>query len=237
VATQVFSEAELEGLRGFPEIDREQLVRYFTLTPTDEAFLRSHRGPGDRGGLGGVVGALRVPSMPGASAAPVRQPGAVNQALVVDVRRRAAHLLPGGRRTVHLQVPRRPPAASPPATSTSGAGTGPVQRLRGAGDGPVGERPAPVSGLSSPRLAPGRQRRRVARHPRHPCGRPDPPSIGRRPGGTSCQYGTYRKCPETAHPATRQVPHVARNRTHHRVAPHPPGREPSRAPTAGARGL
>jgi hypothetical protein len=39
VATQVFSEAELEG-RGFPEIDREQLVRFFTLTPTDEAFVR-----------------------------------------------------------------------------------------------------------------------------------------------------------------------------------------------------
>ncbi len=40
MATQVFSEAELERQLGFPEVDREQLVRYFTLTPTDEAFVR-----------------------------------------------------------------------------------------------------------------------------------------------------------------------------------------------------
>jgi hypothetical protein len=51
VATQVFSEAELERLRGFPEVDREQLVRFFTLTPTDEAFVRSHRGPANRLGV------------------------------------------------------------------------------------------------------------------------------------------------------------------------------------------
>jgi hypothetical protein len=48
VATQIFSEAELERLRGFPEVDREQLVRFFTLTPTDEAFVRSHRAAGPR---------------------------------------------------------------------------------------------------------------------------------------------------------------------------------------------
>lgn len=43
MATQVFSDTELERLRGFPEIDREELVRFFTLTPTDETFVRSHR--------------------------------------------------------------------------------------------------------------------------------------------------------------------------------------------------
>ena len=51
MATQVFSDAELERLRGFPEVDREVLVRFFTLTPSDETFLRSHRGSVNRLGL------------------------------------------------------------------------------------------------------------------------------------------------------------------------------------------
>ncbi len=38
MATQAFSDAELERRRGFPDIDREQLVRFFTLTPADEAL-------------------------------------------------------------------------------------------------------------------------------------------------------------------------------------------------------
>ncbi len=36
----VFSEEELAQLRGFPEISRAELIRYFTLTSADEAFLR-----------------------------------------------------------------------------------------------------------------------------------------------------------------------------------------------------
>jgi len=40
VATRdVFSEQELAGLRGFPEITRAELIRYFTLTSGDEGFL------------------------------------------------------------------------------------------------------------------------------------------------------------------------------------------------------
>jgi hypothetical protein len=39
----VFSEEELAQLRGFPEINRAELIRYFTLTSTDEAFLRKFR--------------------------------------------------------------------------------------------------------------------------------------------------------------------------------------------------
>ncbi len=35
MATQVFLDAELERLRGFPEIDRNELVWFFTLTPSD----------------------------------------------------------------------------------------------------------------------------------------------------------------------------------------------------------
>jgi hypothetical protein len=40
VATRdVFSEQELARLRGFPEITRAELVRYFTLTGAEEEFL------------------------------------------------------------------------------------------------------------------------------------------------------------------------------------------------------
>ena len=45
VATRdVFSEDELAKLRGFPEPARAELVRYFTLAPADEAFVRKFRG-------------------------------------------------------------------------------------------------------------------------------------------------------------------------------------------------
>ena len=36
----VFSEEELARLRGFPEITRAELIRYFTLTEADETFVR-----------------------------------------------------------------------------------------------------------------------------------------------------------------------------------------------------
>jgi hypothetical protein len=53
LATQVFADEELEGLRRFPEIGREELFRFFTLTPTDVAFVDPGRGrgPADRLGL------------------------------------------------------------------------------------------------------------------------------------------------------------------------------------------
>jgi hypothetical protein len=44
VATRdVFSEEELARLRGFPELGRAELIRHFTLTGADEAFLRKFR--------------------------------------------------------------------------------------------------------------------------------------------------------------------------------------------------
>lgn len=45
--------AELERLRGFPEIGRDELARFFTLTPPDVAFVDPGwgRGPADRLGL------------------------------------------------------------------------------------------------------------------------------------------------------------------------------------------
>ena len=39
MATRVFSREELERLRGFPEIGREELIRFFTLTPADVEFI------------------------------------------------------------------------------------------------------------------------------------------------------------------------------------------------------
>jgi TnpA family transposase len=48
VATRdVFSAGELARLRGFPEITRAELVRYFTLTSADEAFMRKFHGRGN----------------------------------------------------------------------------------------------------------------------------------------------------------------------------------------------
>jgi hypothetical protein len=49
----VFSKEELAQLRGFPEITRDELIRFFTLTPADLAFVDPGRGrsPRDRLGL------------------------------------------------------------------------------------------------------------------------------------------------------------------------------------------
>jgi hypothetical protein len=45
VATRdVFSEQEMGRLRGFPEITRAELIRYFTLTSAEEEFLRNFLG-------------------------------------------------------------------------------------------------------------------------------------------------------------------------------------------------
>lgn len=40
----VFSQEELDQLREFSEIGRAELIRYFTLPPADEAFVRRFRG-------------------------------------------------------------------------------------------------------------------------------------------------------------------------------------------------
>jgi 3-hydroxyisobutyrate dehydrogenase-like beta-hydroxyacid dehydrogenase len=40
MATRVFSEEEVDRLRRFPEISREELIRFFTLTDADELFAR-----------------------------------------------------------------------------------------------------------------------------------------------------------------------------------------------------
>ncbi|WP_157640977.1 DUF4158 domain-containing protein [Longispora albida] len=42
---EAFSEEDLERLRRFPEINKEELYKFFTLTPADEAFLGKFYGP------------------------------------------------------------------------------------------------------------------------------------------------------------------------------------------------
>lgn len=55
----VFSDEELAQLRGFPEINRAELIRYFTLTGADEAFVRRFRGQGNT--LGAAVQLCALP--------------------------------------------------------------------------------------------------------------------------------------------------------------------------------
>src|SRR5450756_753757 len=49
----MFSREQYEQLRSFPEISRDELFRYFTLTSADAAFVDpgAGRGPGDRLGI------------------------------------------------------------------------------------------------------------------------------------------------------------------------------------------
>lgn len=57
VATRdVFSAEELARLRGFLEITRAELIRYFTLTGPDVAILRKFRGLSDNGTASGDSG-------------------------------------------------------------------------------------------------------------------------------------------------------------------------------------
>ena len=53
MAARMFSEDQLEQLRSFPDIGKDDLIRFFTLTPADIAFVDpGHgRGPADRLGL------------------------------------------------------------------------------------------------------------------------------------------------------------------------------------------
>ncbi|MCE7011757.1 Tn3 family transposase [Kibdelosporangium philippinense] len=61
MAAQVFADEELERLRGFPEIGRDELFRFFTLTPADVAFVDPGRGRGPADRLGLAVGLCTLP--------------------------------------------------------------------------------------------------------------------------------------------------------------------------------
>src|SRR5690349_17139179 len=47
----MFSAAEEERLRGFPEIGLDDLIQFVTLTAQDHAFVETHRGAGNRLGI------------------------------------------------------------------------------------------------------------------------------------------------------------------------------------------
>ncbi len=61
MATRVFADEELERLRGFPEISREELFRYFTLTPADRSFVDPGRGRGPAERLGLAITLCTLP--------------------------------------------------------------------------------------------------------------------------------------------------------------------------------
>jgi hypothetical protein len=61
VATRVFADDELERLRGFPEISKEELIRFFTLTPGDVGFIDPGRGRSPKDRLGLVVQLCALP--------------------------------------------------------------------------------------------------------------------------------------------------------------------------------
>ncbi|WP_329430295.1 Tn3 family transposase [Streptosporangium sp. NBC_01495] len=61
MATQVFADEELERLREFPEIGRDELARFFTLTPADVAFVDPGRGRGPADRLGLAVALCTLP--------------------------------------------------------------------------------------------------------------------------------------------------------------------------------
>jgi Domain of unknown function (DUF4158) len=79
VSEKMFSREQYEQLRSFPEISRDELFRYFTLTPADVAFVDpgAGRGPGDRLGMAVQLATLPwlgfvpddVPSAPPAAVA------------------------------------------------------------------------------------------------------------------------------------------------------------------------
>jgi hypothetical protein len=61
VPAGVFPEDQLERLRTFPDIGRDDLIRYFTLTPADVAFLDPGRGRGPADRLGLAVALATLP--------------------------------------------------------------------------------------------------------------------------------------------------------------------------------
>ncbi|MGH3565747.1 MAG: Tn3 family transposase [Pseudonocardia sp.] len=57
----MFADEELERLRGFPDIGRDELFRFFTLMPADLAFVDPGRGRGPADRLGLVVSLCTLP--------------------------------------------------------------------------------------------------------------------------------------------------------------------------------
>jgi hypothetical protein len=112
----LFSDAHLERLRSFPDIDRDQLIRFFTLTPADVAFTDPGRGrgPADRLRLAVQLCTLpwlgfvpdEVTGAPGAAVHRLAERLQVDSGALADYGRR------GQTRTDHLRRGRLPGMAS-----------------------------------------------------------------------------------------------------------------------------
>ena len=78
MAARMFSEEQPEQLRSFSDLGRDDLIRYFTLTQADMAFVDPGRGQGPADRLGLAVqlctlpwlGSCRRPDRPRADASP-----------------------------------------------------------------------------------------------------------------------------------------------------------------------
>ncbi|MET9343339.1 DUF4158 domain-containing protein [Nonomuraea sp. NPDC003804] len=61
MSEKMFSEEQLEQLRSFPEISSDELIRYFTPTPADVAFVDPGRGRGPTDRLGMMIQLCTLP--------------------------------------------------------------------------------------------------------------------------------------------------------------------------------
>jgi hypothetical protein len=106
VATRdVFSEDELAQLRAFPEPARAELIRFFTLTPGDEAFVRKFR---DRKNvLGAAVQLCTLPWLgfipDDVAAAPAAAVARLSEKLGIPVGELRGYGARGRTRTDHLR--------------------------------------------------------------------------------------------------------------------------------------
>lgn len=148
MATRLFSDAHLERLRSFPDIDRDQLIRFFTLTPADVAFIDPGRGRGPADRLGLAVQLCTLPWLGFVPDEVTGAPGAAVHRLAerLQVDSGAGYGRRGQTRTDHLRRGRLPGMAS---------GTARQYPLQGAA--PVPARPGDGARFADAAVQPGRR--------------------------------------------------------------------------------
>lgn len=108
MATRVFSDEELAQLRSFPEITRDELIRFFTLPSADRAFVDPGRGRSARDRLGLAVQLCTLPWLGFVSddvtAAPPAAVGRLADQLCVDANALAGYGEREQTRTDHLRL-------------------------------------------------------------------------------------------------------------------------------------
>src|SRR6266496_4228536 len=108
VATRLFSDDQLDRLRSFPDIGRDDLIRYFTLTQADAAFVDPGRGRGPADRLGLAVQLCTLPWLGFVPDEVTAAPGAavhrLAERLQVDSGALAVYGRRGQTRTDHLRL-------------------------------------------------------------------------------------------------------------------------------------